>query len=126
MTSSIGNINAYSYGSLVSAGSTGKLYVPVNKSSLLYSHFSHISGVAAGSNQNGVSISKIRILNSLIDNLSSPTKAASQKEAVLHMTDDQAEVLIQKYQQQIQQAATSQYLIPGSQVQAGLLFSFNV
>lgn len=124
MTSSIGNINAYSYGSLAS-GSAGKLYVPVNKSSLLYSHFSHISGVAAGSNQNGVSISKIRILNSLIENLSNPTTAAAKKEAVTHMSDEQADVLIKQYQQQIQNAASSQYLVPGSQVQAGILFSFN-
>ena len=41
------------------------------------------------------------------------------------MSDEQVDVLIQKYQKQIQQAATSQYLIPGSQIQAGLIFSFD-
>lgn len=121
---SLGSINASSYGSIAS-GAAGKLFVPVNKSSLVYSHFSHISGVAAKGNQNGVSISKIRILNSLIENLSSPKNIAKEKEAVTHMSDEQADVLIKQYQQQIQQASSSQYLVPGSQVQAGMLFSFN-
>ena len=36
------------------------------------------------------------------------------------------DILIQKYQKQIQQAAASQYIMPGSQIQAGLSFSFDV
>ena len=59
MTSAIGNYsNAYSYsGAVGSSGAAGKLYVPVSKSALLYSHFDHVSGVAARSGQEGVSIS---------------------------------------------------------------------
>jgi hypothetical protein len=41
------------------------------------------------------------------------------------MSDEQVDVLIQKYQKQIQQAAASQFSLPGSHVQAGLIFSFN-
>ena len=50
---------------------TNKIYVPVQKSSLLYSHFEHVSGFVANKGQNGVSVSKIQILNALIDHLSS-------------------------------------------------------
>jgi hypothetical protein len=124
MISSLGNINAFSYSTISPAG-TGKLYVPVSQNSLLYSHFSHVSGVAAKNDQSGVSISKIRILNSLIENLTNAKTASVEKEKITHMSDEQVDVLIQKYQKQIQQAATSQYLIPGSQIQAGLIFSFD-
>ena len=124
MISSVGNMNTFSY-TTISASGTGKIYVPVNQNSLLYSHFSHVSGVATQNNQAGVSISKIRILNSLIENLTTSKNATAEKEKVSHMSDEQADVLIKQYQKQIQQAATSQYLIPGSQVQAGLIFSFN-
>ncbi len=125
MVSSVGNMNAFSYSALSSGGS-GKLYVPVNKSALLYSHFSHVSGVATQNNQSGVSISKIRILNSLIENLTSSKNVAAEQEKITHMSDEQVDVLIQKYQKQIQQAAASQYIMPGSQIQAGLIFSFDV
>jgi hypothetical protein len=124
MVSSIGNMNAFSYSTVISNGA-GKVYVPVNKSSLLYSHFSHVSGVATKDNQNCVSISKIRILNSLIENLTSAKNVDVEKEKVAHMSDEQVDVLIQKYQKQIQQAAASQFSLPGSHVQAGLIFSFN-
>ena len=47
----------YGINSAYSAQTASKLYVPVNKSSLLYSHFDHVSGVAAKKGQNGISIS---------------------------------------------------------------------
>ena len=65
------------YTSVSSTGTANKLYVPVNKSSLIYSHFDHVSGVAVKKGQQGVSISKIQILNTLIDNLSSIKSATS-------------------------------------------------
>ena len=49
-----------------------------------------------------------------------------EQEKITHMSDEQVDVLIQKYQKQIQQAAASQYIMPGSQIQAGLIFSFDV
>ena len=123
MTSAIGNYsNAYSYsGAVGSSGAAGKLYVPVSKSALLYSHFDHVSGVAARSGQEGVSISKIRILNSLIDRLSAIKN--QPKESITDISDDQAQVLIEQYQKQIQQTvAQKPYVLAGAQPQAGALF----
>lgn len=118
----IGNIGTYSYGN-VGASGAGKLYVPVSQSALLYSHFDHVSGVAVKSGQNGVSISKIRILNSLIERLSAIKN--EPKESITDISDDQADVLIENYQKQIQQAATqTPYLLSGAAPQAGELFSF--
>ena len=126
MTSAIGNYsNAYSYsGAVGSSGAAGKLYVPVSKSALLYSHFDHVSGVAARSGQQGVSISKIRILNSLIDRLSAIKN--QPKESITDISDDQAQVLIEQYQKQIQQTvAQKPYVLAGAQPQAGALFSID-
>ena len=62
------NANSYNYSGLVSSGH-GKLYVPVAQSNVIYAHFDHVTGVAAKPNQSGVSISKIQILNSLLNQL---------------------------------------------------------
>lgn len=111
MLSSNGTIsNALSFTSLTKNAAMGKLYVPVSKSALLYSHFDHVSGVAAENDQQGVSISKIRILNSLIDRLS--VIQNKPKETFTDITDDQAQVLIKEYQNEIKQAVSQQIYKP--------------
>lgn len=124
MTSAIGNFsNAYSYSGAIGSA-TGKLYVPVSRSALLYSHFDHVSGVAAGNGQQGVSISKIRILNSLIDRLSAIKN--QPKESIQDMSDDQAQVLIEQYQKQLQQTVAQQsFMLAGAQPMAGALFAID-
>lgn len=124
MTSSIGYINAFSYSSnMVSSGASGKLYVPVNRSAILYSNFDHVSGVVAKSGQQGVSISKIRILNTLIDRLSAIKN--QPKESISDISDDKADALIENYQKQIQQAAQNPYILNGAQPMAGSLFQID-
>ena len=121
MTSIIPGLSNFSYSSSTIAAAAGKMYVPVSKSALLYSHFDHVSGVAAGNGQNGVSISKLRILNSLIERVSAiknePVKA------VKDISPEQADALIKNYQQQIQQALKTPYILNGAQPMAGDLFS---
>lgn len=124
MTSSIGYVNAFSYSSsAMSSGVAGKVYVPVNKAALMYSHFDHVTGVAANSNQNGVSISKIRILNSMIERLSAIKN--EPKTSIQDISDEQADVLIENYQKQIKQAVSTQYIVNGAQPMAGSLFQID-
>ena len=124
MTSSIGNINAFSYSSNMINGAGGKLYVPVNKLSLVYSNFDHVQGVAAKRGQNGVSISKIQILNALIDRLSQIKN--QPKESITDISDQQAEALIKNYQEQIQQAVKqSAYAYTSLKAETGVLFSLD-
>lgn len=79
-----------------------KLYVPVAQSNLIYSHFDHVSGVAAKRGQKGVSISKIQILNTLIEHLSS---VKSGKIATVQPSSpEELDALIENYQTQIRQA----------------------
>ncbi|MCQ2598064.1 MAG: hypothetical protein MJ181_09475 [Treponema sp.] len=118
MTTSIGNLNPYSYG----AGAS-KLYVPVSKNSVLYSHFDHVSGVAAKSGQDGVSISKIQILNAMIERLSSIKNEPAK--SFTNISDETAEQLIKDFQFQIKQAVqTAPQFMAGTMPQAGEVFSF--
>lgn len=99
---------------------------------MIYAQFDHISGVAAEGGQRGVSISKIQILNTLIENLSK-IKSASKTNPVVketHLSDEQVEVLIENYQNQIKQAVTQAQntpaLLGGVKPQPGALFSIDV
>ena len=121
MTSIIPGLAGFSYSNSSIVAAAGKMYVPVSKSALLYSHFDHVSGVAAGNGQNGVSISKLRILNSLIERVSAIKNEPAK--TLKEVSPDQADALIQNYQKQLQQALQTPYILNGAQPQAGDLFT---
>lgn len=122
MTTSIGNINAFSYGnSMISSAQAAKLYVPVSKSALVYSHFEHVSGVVAKNGESGVSISKLNILNSLIEHMAAIKNEPAKK--IENISDFQADSLIKNYQQQLHKALQTPYILSGAQPMAGDLFS---
>lgn len=125
MTSAIGNYSSIiSYSGMAGSGAAGKLFVPVSRSALLYSHFDHVSGVAAGNGQQGVSISKIRILNSLIDRMAAIKN--QPKESISDISDDQAQALIEQYQKQIQQTVAQQsFVLAGAKPMVGELFQID-
>ncbi len=112
----------------VSSSNAAKLYVPVSKSVVLYSHFDHVSGFVAKNGQNGISISKIQILNTLIDHLSS-IKSGKIPAAVKNSTPEQIDSLITNYQTQIRQAVKAADSVPngvaGARPEPGVLFSIN-
>ena len=58
-----------------SASSYGKMSLPVNSSSLIYSHFEHVSGIPAPDGTQGVAISKLNLLDVLIGQLNQMKKA---------------------------------------------------
>lgn len=121
MTNFIGNINSLSYENIVSNNvGYGKLYVPVSKSALLYSHFEHVQGVTAQNGQSGVSITKLRILNSMIEHVSS---GKLDKEELSNMNDSQMDDLMEKYSTQIKKAMQTPYKLTGAQPLAGEIFS---
>jgi len=57
------------YSQVATAQRTG-IGLPVSSQSVIYSYYEHVHGYSAGDNSPTVPISKIRILNNLIDNLS--------------------------------------------------------
>ena len=95
MVSNISNINIFSYSSV--AGAHGKVKVPVQPGFVVYSQLEHISGVAAKPNQRGVNITKVQILNTLIDRLTS-AKQNPTPSSVDHITDqNQLDTLIKNF-----------------------------
>ncbi|UTC78352.1 hypothetical protein E4O04_10195 [Treponema sp. OMZ 799] len=92
----------------ISAG--GRAYVPVKASQVLYSHFKYVSGFAQAQGQSGMSIDKLRILNSIIDQLVSMKTNEAQKARLTEsaaaqpeseMTENQIDGLLDYYHNQI-------------------------
>lgn len=130
MMTNISNLSPYSYNGIASGGASGKLYVPVNPANVIYAQFDHISGVATKKGQHGVSITKIQILNTLIENLAKiKTQSSSSEYQQMHLSDEQVDVLIKNYQQQIKQAVTQaqsvQYTAAGINSLSGALFAID-
>ena len=124
------NANSFNYSGVVSSSGHGKLYVPVAQSNVIYAHFDHVTGVAAKPNQQGVSISKIQILNSLLNQLISMKNQPKPNIAPENMDDSQLDALIQstqsKIQTNIQVAQATGYGLAGAAPQAGAVFSLDV
>lgn len=63
--------SGYSLGySQMASAQGGRIGLPVSSRSVLYSYYKHVHGYSAKDNSPTVPISKIRILNNLIENLS--------------------------------------------------------
>lgn len=128
MTSSIGNLNAFSYENVAQTNNNfNKLYVPVNKSALLYSHFEHVSGVAAKAGQQGVSISKLSILNTMIERVSEiKNQKAPKLQSLENLSENDVNSLIRSFQKEIQNAVKNPYIISGAKPLPGNLISFSI
>ncbi len=124
-------LNASSYKTLFSSGA-GNLCVPVKPSAVIYSQFSYVRGTAASSEQITVPIDKVRILNTLINQLVSMKKSnVSPNQDFSEMTEEQKDELIKTYEKQIQQTIslanqTGGYGLSGVMLEAGTLLSLNV
>ena len=105
------------------ASQGGKMSLPVDPASLIYSHFEHVSGVAAPKGSQGVTISKLNLLDVLIGQLNQVKKGHSipaQGEGF------QADALIENYRNQIRQTKAASAVIPyipSPSAQTGAVFS---
>lgn len=124
------SIQSVSYNSISSGmkNGTDKVYVPVKPSNVVYTQFDYVSGVAAKPNQAGVTVSKVQILNSLIDQLVSMKaypKIDSSKDFPLD--DKRIDVLIDSFQTKlqttIQTAQATGYGLAGATPEPGILFT---
>ncbi len=113
------SLNAFTYRNVFSA-SSGRLYVPVKSSAVVFSQFDYVRGTPAEKGERGVPVDRIRILNTLIDQLVSMKKSPISKEDVTELSDSQRDSLIQSYQNQIKQSVAVSSL-PGTYGLAGLL-----
>ena len=132
MMASMTNLSSYSYNFVSSSSVSSKLYVPVKPSNVIYAQFNHISGVAAKNGQTGVSISKIRILNSLIENFTRlKTNSANNPEVKeTNLSSEQVDALIKTYQEKLESALAmsevTPYVLQAKSSISGQLFSLSV
>ena len=122
------NISSVSFQN--ASNGSDKVYVPVRPANVVYSQLEHVSGVAARENQMGVTVSKVQILNSLIDQLISMRafpNLDSSKEAPLN--EKQIDVLIDSFQMKlqttIQVAKATGYGLAGATPDVGVLFTLD-
>lgn len=127
--SAVTTMNAFNYTGVISGGNS-KLYVPVTPKNLIYSHFDHVSGVAAKPNQGGVSISKIQILNSLLNQLITMKGKPKLDVQTEQFSNKEIDALIKTTQGQIhttvQTAQVTGYGLAGAAPQPGAVFSLDI
>jgi len=118
----ISNTSIPSIGYAISASMGGRTSLPVSPSMVIYSHFKHVSGVPAPEGTQGVNISKLKILDTLIEQLS---KMKSQPAAQITMDESDEKrinVLIEQYQKQIKAAQAVPLYTPAAPI-TGALFN---
>jgi len=113
-----------SIGYVMNVSQNGRMSLPVAPSLYIYSHFKHVSGTPAPEGTQGVNISKLKILDTMIEQLSKMKKQHSTDLELFNENDEkQADALIEQYQKQIkatQAAATYTPIAPAT----GILFNF--
>jgi hypothetical protein len=105
--------------------------LPVSPSAYIYSHFKHVSGVPAPEGVQGVNISRLKILDTLIEQLS---RMKQQPKPYFGPQDESAEkridALIDQYENQIRAAQAAQAAAPYASASAapasGAVFSLGV
>jgi hypothetical protein len=118
-----------SIGYAITAAQTGKASLPVSPSAAIYAHFEHISGVPAPEGVQGVNINKLKIIDTLIDQLSRIKKDA---EAIVidREQDEEKNInsLIEQFRTQMQklQASNANNPYAAAAPLTGAIFSISV
>lgn len=95
------------YGAGWNSMPTSKIAIPVSPSSYIYSHFKHVSGVPATEGQQGVPITKLKILDALIDQLSQMKKTPQRP-----VSEDRIDALLEQYKKEIAVAQAAHRALP--------------
>jgi hypothetical protein len=92
----------------------------------IYSHFRHVSGVPAPEGTRGVTINKLKILDSLIEQLGRLKNQEKIDPGTLGGSEDRLDTLITQYEHQIRQAQAISAAMPYNTVSlapAGAVFN---
>ena len=118
----ISNTSIPSIGYAITASMGGRTSLPVSKSMLIYSHFKHVSGVPAPEGTQGVNISKLKILDTLIEQLSRMKNQPAMQINMDESDEKRINALIDQYQKQIKAAQAAPIYTPAAPV-TGALFN---
>jgi hypothetical protein len=110
-----------SIGYAITASSVGKTSLPVAPGLVIYSHFKHVTGTPAPEGTTGVNISKLKILNTLIEQLSKmKNREFLDMYTVSENDQKRIDALIDQYQKQIKATQTAPIYTPAAPA-AGML-----
>jgi len=124
MVGGIPNISIPTIGYTMTQSS--KMSLPVDPSSLLYSHFEHVSGIPAPKGTQGVSISKLNLLDVLIEQMNKIKSGSTVVSSASAIPEDRLDALIEGYENQIRQAKVASADMPykpSPSAPSGVLFS---
>lgn len=103
--------------------------LPVSPASYIYSHFKHVSGTPAPEGTRGVAITRLKVLDVLIEQLAQMKKKPAVSGAdALSLSGEQIDALIEHYEGQIKAARSANSVmpyVPAPQAPAGALFSLS-
>ena len=116
--------NAFpSVGYAMTAARNGRMSLPVSPGLVIYSHFKHVSGTPAPEGTSGVNISKLKLLDTLIEQLSRMKKRPDVDLGALDESDEKRiNILIEQFQKQIKAAQSAPIYAPAAPV-TGALFN---
>jgi hypothetical protein len=100
--------------------------LPVAPASYVYSQFKHVAGIPAPEGTQGVAITKLKVLDVLIEQMSQMKKQPNYN--VQTLSDDRIDALITQYEGQIKAANAANIVMPytpAPQAPAGVLFSLS-
>jgi len=124
----IGNVPHHAFPSIgyaMSAAVDGRMSLPVSPSQVIYSHFKHVSGTPAPEGTSGVNITKLKILDTMIEQLSKmKNQPASEFEMANEQDENRINALIDQYQKQMKAAQAAVYA-PAAPI-TGILFSITI
>ena len=119
-----------SIGYAISATQSGKMSIPVSPSAYIYSHFKHVSGVPAPEGVSGLSINKLKIIDTLIEQLYRMKKQPEISKIDTEEKDSEirTDALIEKYNNQIRNTETANVSNPYAPAMpfVGAIFSISV
>jgi hypothetical protein len=114
-----------SIGYAITASQGGKASLPVAPSAYIYSQFKHVSGTPAPEGVRGVNISKLKIIDTLIDQL---TKMKKQPESLTNLSGNDEEKRINALINQLRTTQTANANNPYAPAASyvGTIFSISV
>lgn len=117
------------YGYAINAATAGKASLPVSPSMVIYSQFKHVAGTPAPEGTQGVNISRLKILNTMIEQLE---KMKGENTVKINNTEFQEELaaedekrinaLIELYHQELKTAQNAAVYTPAAP-ETGALFN---
>ena len=119
-----------SIGYAINASQSGRMSVPVSPSSYIYSHFRHISGVPAPEGVDGVSINRLKIIDTLIEQISRMKQEPEpfSAEGVEQDWETRSNAMIEQYHNQVRNIQTANYGNPYAPASPhiGAIFSITI